>query len=129
MRSKQNRLNPTNLNNTSPWFIDILVPDPLKLRDYLKDQGVGSRPFYPPIHSQPAYSLPGDYSKTEYVSAREKVEIHSNGRVIGTIISPKLIINEGAYLEANCQTTEKVPQATTEPALPQNKKTEPGINS
>lgn len=43
------------------------------------------------------------------VQASEKVEVHSNGRVIGTIISPKLLIEEGAYLEANCQTTDKAP--------------------
>lgn len=41
------------------------------------------------------------------IRAQEKVEIHSRGRVIGTIISPKLIIEEGAYLEASCQTTDK----------------------
>jgi cytoskeletal protein CcmA (bactofilin family) len=43
--------------------------------------------------------------------ARNKVEIHSSGRVTGTIISPKLIIEEGAFLEANCQTTDKLPPA------------------
>jgi len=59
----------TNLEDTSPWFIDILVPDPLALRDYLKEQGIGSRPFYPPIHSQPAYGLTGEYLNTEYISA------------------------------------------------------------
>jgi len=48
------------------------------------------------------------------VQASEKVEVHSNGRVIGTIISPKLIIEEGAYLEANCQTTDKVHQPRPE---------------
>jgi cytoskeletal protein CcmA (bactofilin family) len=41
------------------------------------------------------------------IRALEKVEIHSRGRVIGTIASPKLIIEEGAYLEASCQTTDK----------------------
>lgn len=43
------------------------------------------------------------------IQATEKVEIHSQGRVFGTIISPKLIVEEGAYLEANCQTAEKNP--------------------
>lgn len=59
----------TNLEDTSPWFIDILVPDLLALREHLKEQGIGSRPFYPPIHSQPAYGLTGEYPNTEYVSA------------------------------------------------------------
>jgi cytoskeletal protein CcmA (bactofilin family) len=39
----------------------------------------------------------------------EKVEINSNGRVTGTILTPKLVVEEGAYLEANCQTAEQVP--------------------
>ncbi len=45
------------------------------------------------------------------IQASEKVEINSNGRVFGTIISPKLVVEEGAYLEANCQTTDKIPQS------------------
>jgi len=48
------------------------------------------------------------------IQSREKVEINSKGRVIGTIISPKLVIEEGAYLEANCQTSNKV-----SPSLPE----------
>jgi len=47
------------------------------------------------------------------IQARERVEIHSKGRVIGTILTPKLVVEEGAYLEANCQTTDKVPSSTT----------------
>lgn len=48
------------------------------------------------------------------IHAKEKVEINSNGRVFGTIISPKLVIEEGAYLEASCQTTDKVPSPTAQ---------------
>lgn len=40
------------------------------------------------------------------IKAAEKVEIHGRGRVYGTIQTPKLIVEEGAFLEANCQTTE-----------------------
>lgn len=43
------------------------------------------------------------------IQATERVEIHSHGRVIGTITTPKLIVEEGAYLEATCQTTDKLP--------------------
>jgi len=46
------------------------------------------------------------------IQASEKVEVNANGRVFGTIISPKLIVEEGAYLEANCQTTDKAPHKT-----------------
>jgi cytoskeletal protein CcmA (bactofilin family) len=43
------------------------------------------------------------------IQASERVEIHSNGRVMGTITTPKLVVEEGAYLEATCQTTDKMP--------------------
>jgi cytoskeletal protein CcmA (bactofilin family) len=48
------------------------------------------------------------------VQASERVEVHSKGRVYGTIQTPKLVVEEGAYLEANCQTIEASPQ---KPAL------------
>ena len=58
----------TDLEDTSPWFIDVLVPDPAALGSYLKERGIGTRPMYPAIHSQPAYGLPGDYLNSEYVA-------------------------------------------------------------
>jgi perosamine synthetase len=42
-------------SETSPWFIDVLVPDPKVLRDHLKERGIGSRLFYPAVHTQPIY--------------------------------------------------------------------------
>lgn len=48
------------------------------------------------------------------IQGREKVEIHAHGRVTGTIVTPKLIVEEGAYLEANCQTTDKPSQVIPE---------------
>ena len=42
------------------------------------------------------------------IQATEKVEVSANGRVFGTITAPKLVVEEGAYLEANCQTTDKI---------------------
>ena len=44
------------------------------------------------------------------VLAKEKVEINASGRVLGKVITPKLSVEEGAYLEANCQITDQVPQ-------------------
>lgn len=41
------------------------------------------------------------------IQALDRVEIHNKGRVFGTIQTPRLIVEEGAFLEANCQTTEK----------------------
>lgn len=57
------------------------------------------------------------------IQATAKIEINSKGRVIGTIVTPKLLVAEGAYLEANCQTTDKLPQTLPE------KKVEQGIPS
>lgn len=48
------------------------------------------------------------------IQAKDRVEICSKGRVIGTITSPKLVIEEGAYLEAECQTSETVRKPPTE---------------
>ncbi len=47
------------------------------------------------------------------IQAKEKVEINANGRVIGTVITPKLAVEEGAYLEANCQITNQVSRPET----------------
>lgn len=47
---------PTNFDDTSPWFIDVFVPDPVDLKKYLKENNIGSREIYPPIHTQRAYS-------------------------------------------------------------------------
>jgi cytoskeletal protein CcmA (bactofilin family) len=55
------------------------------------------------------------------IQATEKVEINANGRVFGTIVSPKLMVEEGAYLEANCQTSDKMPQSTLPLSSPEEK--------
>jgi len=38
------------------------------------------------------------------LQATDRVEVHDKGRVFGTILSPTLVVEEGAYLEATCQT-------------------------
>jgi perosamine synthetase len=58
----------TNLDEVSPWFIDILVPDPLAVQKYLSAHDVGSRRFHPAIHSQPAFGWPGYFPNTEYAA-------------------------------------------------------------
>jgi cytoskeletal protein CcmA (bactofilin family) len=55
------------------------------------------------------------------IQATEKVEINANGRVFGTIVSPKLMVEEGAYLEANCQTSDKMPQSSLPLSSPEEK--------
>jgi len=41
------------------------------------------------------------------IRAKERVEINSKGRVVGTITTPRLIVKDGANLEAQCHTTDK----------------------
>ncbi len=45
----------TELSQTSPWFIDLYVPNPDELAEYLKLYNIGTRRIYPPIHKQQAY--------------------------------------------------------------------------
>lgn len=62
----------TNLQDVSPWFIDILVDANVRdaLVDFLKENGIGSRPFYPSIHTQPPYALSkGDFPWSQKMSA------------------------------------------------------------
>jgi perosamine synthetase len=59
----------TNLEDTSPWFIDPLVPDPQALAVFLKSQGIGSRPFYPAIHTQPVYKTDQKFPVSDYAAA------------------------------------------------------------
>jgi perosamine synthetase len=51
----------TDLNDTSPWFIDIMVPDPEGLISHLKEKKIGARHMYPPLHSLPFYAYPGKF--------------------------------------------------------------------
>jgi cytoskeletal protein CcmA (bactofilin family) len=38
------------------------------------------------------------------LEATDRIEIHDKGRVFGTLLTPTLVVEEGAYLEAACQT-------------------------
>lgn len=65
----------TDLEDTSPWFIDILIGGGEKERDklasFLDKRGIGTRPFYPAIHTQHPYSwVKGDFKNSGYVSTR-----------------------------------------------------------
>ncbi len=40
------------------------------------------------------------------LQARDRIEVHNRGRVYGTLVTPRLVVEEGAYLEASCQTAE-----------------------
>lgn len=46
----------TNLENTSPWLIDILTEKRDDLIAYLLKKQIGSRKFYPPLHTQAPFN-------------------------------------------------------------------------
>ncbi len=61
----------TNLEDTSPWFIDILVERREELIKFLKEKKIGARPFYPAIHTQPVYSfVKGNFKNSEDISKK-----------------------------------------------------------
>jgi perosamine synthetase len=46
---------PTDYRDTAPWFFDILCERREELQAFLQASGIGTRPFYPALHSEPAY--------------------------------------------------------------------------
>jgi len=60
----------TDLEATTPWFIDIFVENPDKLAFYLKNNNIGKRRIYPPINTQKAYNAKGNFPVTEHYSNR-----------------------------------------------------------
>jgi perosamine synthetase len=54
-------------DEVTPWFNDILVPDPAALQAHLKSLGIGSRPFYPCLPTQAPFHQSADL----YPHARE----------------------------------------------------------
>lgn len=65
-------LPPTDLAQVTPWFIDVLVePDAREpLVAHLRGAGIGTRAFYPALHAEPAFNMPGSYPVAEAVSRR-----------------------------------------------------------
>lgn len=60
----------TDFEQTALWFFDILCEHRDELAEFLKDRGIGTRPFYPPLHSEPAFNIPGNFPVTEEISAK-----------------------------------------------------------
>lgn len=63
---------PTNLRDTSPWFIDVLVPADRRaaLIAHLQARGIGARPFYPALHAEPVYARNERHPVAESVAGR-----------------------------------------------------------
>ena len=61
----------TNYEDTAPWFFDILCEKREELQAYLKENGVGTRVFYPPLHAEPAYGYTHlHFPVTEEIAAK-----------------------------------------------------------
>ena len=61
----------TNYDDTAPWFFDILCENREELVDFLKNKGIGTRLFYPALHSEPAYGYNDlSFPVTEEISAK-----------------------------------------------------------
>jgi perosamine synthetase len=60
---------PTNLEDTTPFFMDILAEDRDDLAQFLLEHEIGSRKFYPSLHSQKAYGLSGNFPVSESAAA------------------------------------------------------------
>jgi perosamine synthetase len=58
------------LSVTTPWFIDVLVSDRERLREFLTSRGVGTRPMYPPINKQKCYQVSGEHKVSEMVGQK-----------------------------------------------------------
>jgi len=63
----------TDTKDVSPWFIDILVDKNVRkdLIAFLESKNVGSRIFYPPIHTQKPYQwVKGDFDNSVEISEK-----------------------------------------------------------
>ncbi|MBU1092768.1 DegT/DnrJ/EryC1/StrS family aminotransferase [Patescibacteria group bacterium] len=63
---------PTNLIDTVPMFVDVLVPMEKRamLVNYLQEKGIGTRLSYPALHAEPVYSREGKYPVAENIAKR-----------------------------------------------------------
>ena len=68
---KEITLPPIKFHDNPPWFFDILVENRMELQQYLKNNNIGTREFYPPLHSEPVYNRTNEsYPVAENISKR-----------------------------------------------------------
>lgn len=63
----------TDLTQTTPWFVDIMVNNRNSLMKYLKEKGIDTRPVYPALHTQHAYNGSSDVKFTNSYRESERV--------------------------------------------------------
>lgn len=64
------RLPETDLTQATPWFVDALVPADSRapLAAHLRRADIGTRPFYPALHREPAFAASGTFPVADSVS-------------------------------------------------------------
>ena len=58
------------LDNTTPWFIDVKVEEREALMSWLKQNKIGTRVMYPPINKQEAYNLEGEHKVSNEIGKK-----------------------------------------------------------
>lgn len=58
------------LENTTPWFIDVKVEKRELLMAWLKTNEIGSRVMYPPINKQQAYNVKGEHKVSNEIGEK-----------------------------------------------------------
>ena len=74
---------PTNTDDTSPWFVDVLVSGGHRpgLISHLERQVIGSRPFYPALHAEPAFNRRGESYPVAEKIAEEGLWLPSSAKL------------------------------------------------
>lgn len=67
------------------WFVNIFVEDPDSLQKFLELQGIGTRRFFNPLHTQPCYEEMVKMSEVDYPNS---TYLHKHGLSLPS--SPKL---------------------------------------
>ncbi len=60
----------TDYTQTAPWFFDILCDNRADLQKFLNEHGIGTRTFYPALHSEPAFRNKNSYPVAEEISSK-----------------------------------------------------------
>jgi len=68
--AKHVELVPTDFSSTALFAFDLLTGRREKMQGFLKENGIGTRFAYPPLHSEPAYGYPGSYPVSEMAGGK-----------------------------------------------------------
>lgn len=71
------------LETTTPWFVDVVVPDRDGLMEHLANKNIGSRPMYPPVNRQPVYDTNGSFPNSHWIG-NHGLWLPSSSQLTGT---------------------------------------------